>query len=251
MRRLLVATLFTLLAASQASAQDSENWDWKITPYLWGVNIDGTMTVGRIEQDMDIGFSDIWSNLDIGGSIYTEVGKGKHAVHVDYTYLRLKPEPTEFPSPPFFPDSELQSKLTVNIFETGYNHRFNGFTLVFGARYMDLEMRMTPVLTGPGPLDPDPLQAGPSWWDGFVGVKTHNQIGNKWDFDFYGTVGAGQSDFPWTLQAMFGRRYSNNNRLQLGFRIWGVDYSNNENDLGKFAQIDAIFTGFMIGYEFN
>ncbi len=51
--------------------------------------------------------------------------------------------------------------------------------------------------------------AGPGWWDYFVGIKTHNSISAKWDFDFYGTHGTGGSDLPWTLQAMFGRRYAN------------------------------------------
>ena len=35
----------------------------------------------------------------------------------------------------------------------------------------------------------------------------------------------GGSDLLWTLQAMFGRRYSNDNRLALCVRVWGVDYS--------------------------
>ena len=251
MRALRVAILFTLLAAYQAPAQGSDQLDWKITPYLWGINLDGTMAVGRLEQDVNASFSDILSNMDFGASLIAEVGKGKHAVHFDYSYLRLKPDPTEFESPPFPPGSELKSKLTVNIFETGYNYRLDGYSLVFGARYMDLNLKMTPVLTGPGPIDPDPLQAGPSWWDAFVGIKTHNEISANWDFDFYGTVGAGQSDWPWTLQAMFARRFSNNNRLGLGVRIWSIDYSNNKNEFEKYSRIDTRIYGFLIGYEFN
>jgi len=95
------------------------------------------------------------------------------------------------------------------------------------------------------------ITSGPDWWDYFVGVKTHNAISEKWDFDFYGTIGTGGSDLPWTLQGMFGRRYSNGNRLGLGVRVWGIDYSEGEGLRGEFTALDATFFGLMIGYEFN
>ena len=242
-----------------ASAQDSGEIDWKIAPYLWTVGIDGDVAIGPVSQDLDISFSDILDDFDVGGSIFAEVGKGKHAFHVDYTYLRLKPDATELPTPPFPADSTLKTKLTINIFEPAYNYRFEGeglSALVFGARYLDVEMRMTPDINTPDlPIDPpfqvDPLEAGPSWWDYFVGIKTHNRISQNWDFGFYGTIGAGDSDWPWTLQAMFGRRFSNDNRLGLGLRIWGIDYSENSGPMGQRAAIDATFYGLMIGYEFN
>ncbi len=91
--------------------------------------------------------------------------------------------------------------------------------------------------------------AGPSWWDYFVGIKTHNSISAKWDFDFYGTVGTGGSDLPWTLQAMVARRYASDNRLGLGFRVWGVDYAKGKG-LERTA-LDLTYYGFVVGYEFN
>lgn len=44
-----------------------------------------------------------------------------------------------------------------------------------GARYWDIKMRMTPDVAGPSlPVDPpfpsDPVEAGPSWWDYFIGI---------------------------------------------------------------------------------
>lgn len=244
-------------------AQDSNEFDWKIAPYLWTVGIDGDLAIGSIEQDLDVSFSDILSDLDIGGSVMAEVGKGKHAVHFDYTYLRLKPDATDAPAPPFPPGSTLKTKMTINIFEPAYNYRFGseGLTaMVIGARYLDIEMRMTPEINQPSlPIDPpvDPpfpegsIEAGPNWWDYFVGIKTHNRISKDWDFGFYGTIGAGDSDWPWTLQAMFGRRFSNDNRLGLGLRVWGIDFEENNGPMSQRTRINATFYGLMIGYEFN
>jgi hypothetical protein len=178
---------------------------------------------------------------------------------MDYTYIRLRPDPTPLPSPPTPPDSTMATKMTINIFEAAYNYRFDGLgstAFVAGARYMDIALRLTPNFNGPDlPIEPpipqDPVEFGPSWWDGFVGVKTFNQIGANWDFEFYGTLGYGGSDWPWTLQAMFSRRFSNDNRLGLGARVWGIDYSKNNGFMGEYAAIDATFFGLLIGYEFN
>ena len=233
------------LVSTLGQAQEADQWDWKITPYLWGMSMDGDVSIGPISQDIDLSFSDIVSELDIGGAVYAEFGKGNHAVHFDYTYVRLKPDPTELDSPPFPPNAELATKITMNLFEPAYNYRWNGPdgpAFVIGARYTDMAIRMSPA-------NLPAVTSGPSWWDYFIGVKTHNAISANWDFEFYGTVGAGGSDLPWTLQAMFSRSYSNDNRLQLGMRVWGVDYSQGEGL--KRTQLDLTYYGFMIGYEFN
>lgn len=247
MKYLQVICVFIALVSTSAVAQESDSRDWKIAAYLWTVGIDGGMTIGDIEQDLDISFGDILSDFEGGGSIYAELGKGNHAVHFDYTYIRLRPDPTPLPAPPFPADSELATKMTINIFEPAYHYRWNGPdgpALVLGARLMDIKMRMNIA-------DLPAVTAGPDWWDYFVGVKTHNTISTNWDFDFYGTIGTGGSDLPWSLQAMFGRRFSNDNRLGLGFRVWGIDYSSNNGIMGEYTELDATFYGLMLGYEFN
>jgi hypothetical protein len=235
------------LVSSTGRSQDSDSWDWRIAPYLWTVGISGDLAIGDISQDIDVSFSDILSDFEIGGSVFSEFGKGNHAVHFDYTYLRLRPDPTPMPTPPFPEGAELATKMTINIFEPAYNYRWNGQgggAIVVGARLMDIKMRMSPS-------NLPSREVGPDWWDFFVGVKTQNEISTNWDFSFYGTIGTGGSDLPWTLQAMFGRRFSNDNRLGLGVRVWGIDYSKNEGVMNQLTVIDATFYGLMIGYEFN
>ncbi len=219
-----VKWVFVLLAWAPFNlwAQSGDDFDWKIAPYLWAMSVDGSLAIGDLEQDIDVSFSEIISDFDVGGSVFAELGKGNHAVHIDYTYIRLKPDPTPLPTP-FPAESELATKMTVNIFEPAYNYLWNGAggpAFVVGARYLDISIKMTPELAGPGVIDTEPVTAGPNWWDFFIGVKTNNAISANWDFSFYGSIGTGGSDLPWTVQAMFSRRYSNNNRLGMGVRIW-------------------------------
>ena len=247
MKRLMLASIVFALMATSSWAQESEDFDWKIAPYLWTVGLSGDITIGETTQEIDVSFSDILSDFEIGGSVYAEAGKGNHAFHIDYTYIRTRPDPTPLPIPPFMEGEELASKMTINILEAAYNYRWNGAdgpALVLGTRLLDIKMRMN---LGSMPA----ITSGPDWWDYFVGVKTHNAISAKWDFDFYGTIGTGGSDTPWTLQAMFGRKFSSGNRLGLGVRVWGIDYSEGEGLGGQFTALDTTFYGLMIGYEFN
>jgi len=168
MKVIRILCVLSALLATPAWSQNAESWDWKIAAYLWTVGIDGSMTVGDIEQDLDISFGDILSDFELGGSVYAELGKGNHAVHFDYTYIRLRPAPTPLPSPPFMSESELASKMTLNIIEPAYHYRWNGPdgpALVLGARLMDIKMRMNIA-------DLPAVTAGPDWWDYFVGIKT-------------------------------------------------------------------------------
>ena len=81
-----------IFSCTSAWAQDSDDWDWKITPYLWLMGIEGSLSIGDTEQDIDASFGDLLSDLEIAGEVYAEVGKGKHAVHIDYSYFRLRPD---------------------------------------------------------------------------------------------------------------------------------------------------------------
>ena len=120
MKTALAHILALCLLPGIALAQSSDSVDWKIAPYLWTVGMDGSATLAGYEQDLDVSFSDILSDFEIGGSVYAEIGKGHHAFSADYTYIRLRPDPTPLPSPPTPPDSTMETKMTINILELAY-----------------------------------------------------------------------------------------------------------------------------------
>ena len=64
MKTFRIFSLLLVLVFNSTWAQGSDSLDWKITPYLWMVGIDGSASIGPIDQDIDISFSDILSDFE-------------------------------------------------------------------------------------------------------------------------------------------------------------------------------------------
>ncbi len=240
-----------LLATSSVWAQNSDSWDFSIAPYLWTVGLQGSLDVAETETDLDISFGDILDDFDVGGSVYFRGMKGKHGFHIDYTYLRLKPDPVLLPAPPFPENASISQKITINILEAAYNYRLpttgsmDAF-LLLGARNTDIEIKLN---AANAPIN---IDVGPSLTDYFIGFSTNTPLGNgPWAFNFTATVGAGDSDNPWTMQALFMRTYSNDNRLALGARVWNLEFDEANGLAGQNTAMDVTFAGLMIGYLFD
>ncbi len=54
MKIIRIACVLLACFSTPVWAQSSDDWDWKIAPYLWTVGIDGTSGIGPIEQEVDI-----------------------------------------------------------------------------------------------------------------------------------------------------------------------------------------------------
>ena len=84
-----------LAACCVAPAAPAAEWSHTVTPYLWGSGISGKTTVGTaagpLEADVDVGFSDILSNLKFGimGSYRGDRSDG-WVVMTDYIYMSLE-----------------------------------------------------------------------------------------------------------------------------------------------------------------
>ena len=61
--------LIGLLNTGPAAAQNPISDELEITaaPYMWFLELDGNATVKGQKGDVDVGFQDIWDNLNIGG----------------------------------------------------------------------------------------------------------------------------------------------------------------------------------------
>jgi hypothetical protein len=65
----LVALLiagFCIPAAADESSTGSKNWEFALAPlYIWGVNMDGEMTLKDRTQSLQLDFDQIFDNLEV------------------------------------------------------------------------------------------------------------------------------------------------------------------------------------------
>jgi hypothetical protein len=104
-------------AAPDASAARSRGWQLSVAPYLWGAGLDGTVSAGRVEADVDVAFSDIFDALDIGALAAFEARRGRLSLTSNLVYLKLSTDADRPiggvlpPAPPGSLDVDLDSQM--------------------------------------------------------------------------------------------------------------------------------------------
>jgi len=133
-RRILTAAILSLTVAasfgpSTVAAQESDSWEFRVTPYLWMLGMDGTTAMLGDDVPVDASFSDILDLLNIALSVNMELSKGKVFFVLDAMYAALE---TDFEAPgPVAGDINID--LIIADLAVGYKVNDN-FDLYAGAR---------------------------------------------------------------------------------------------------------------------
>lgn len=235
MFRKITIVAVAIFAAAPASAQQ---WDWKLTPYLWAAGLEGSATVGPVNGDVSVSFSDVLDILRGGGLIRLEAQADRHGFYGDLVYLRLKEEEARDTV-----GGQLELKLDAVIAEGAYFYRIGEqYALEFGVRYWDFETTLRPALVAE-------VRRANDFTDAFVGFRAEFDISEQWDLLFRGNVGGGGSDFSAGLQADFRRSFANGNTLDIGYRALDIDFEDGSGLLT--TGLDLSMHGLAIGYTFD
>lgn len=233
-RRSIIAC-FVILLTGPAAAQQ---WDWKITPYLWASALDGSVTAGPITSRVSMSFSDVVDVLRGGALVRIEGQTDRHGVYSDLVYLRLKESEARDTI-----GGSLELKFDALIAEGAYFYRFgNQYALEVGLRYWDFETTLRPALIGE-------VTRANDFVDGLVGFRAEFDFDEQWDVLVRANVGGGGSDYSAGLQVDFRREFKNGNSLDIGYRVLDVDF---ENGAGLLTTgLDTSIQGLAIGYTFD
>lgn len=88
--RLAIGCLGVLGPAAAAVAQPAgDEWRVTVAPYLMAAGMSGTAGIGRLETDVEVSASDIFSNLQFGAQGYFEVMKGDWGFGADVIWMAL------------------------------------------------------------------------------------------------------------------------------------------------------------------
>ncbi|MBK7519593.1 MAG: hypothetical protein IPI75_05515 [Gammaproteobacteria bacterium] len=236
---LTLAICAAALHVASPAALAADGWEATLTPYLWAMGMDGDINVGAREINASADFSDIWDNMDIGGSAMFELNKGRWVNYLQVDYLAIDNGGAEVRNTGL--EADIESDSTLGALATGY--RFDGFgerstiDVLVGVRYakLDTQIDIKPL----GQVDSDHKQ-----YDGMVMLRPHLALGKNWSFSPTLSVGAGDSDLVWELSPQFEYAWCNY-ELRLGYRNLNYDLEDGNRSL------DLTIHGPMVGFGFK
>ncbi len=234
----LILGVSIMFTPDVSTAQESDGWNFRITPYLWMLGMDGTTASLGNDVDVDMSFSDIVDVLNIALSANMELSKGKFFVVLDPLWADLE-APIETGGPI---GGKIEVELVIADLNVGYSVDEN-FGIYAGVRYYDQDITIIPNLL-------PQIGLGDDWTDVILGFRVGGKVGEKWSFagKLDGAVG-GDSDFALYLQAVVLRHFGTNKHLDLGWRYYDVDYESGSG-VTRFKW-DVAHSGPVIGFSWE
>ena len=241
---LILGIVFSL--SSPVIAQDTmKNWKFNLIPlYLWGISLDGDLTIRGIESDITADFSDIFDNLNGAFTVHFDAAyKEKWGGFLDLNWVNLEAEKKTVAN------ASVTPKTTTFISEfAGYYllkkdpHAFKFFG---GIRYVSMDGK----LEFSGPLGN--LTGSEDWVDPMLGIKWRWQFAHKWALVARGDIGGfgAGSDFAWSALGLIDWRPWKYVGFVLGYRALYMDYSDGSGS-ERFAY-DATMHGPIVGVNIN
>lgn len=220
----LSCALFAAVCTAPAGAQESlpegrtsaEGWQFSIAPYVWGVMINGDVTIAGAETSVDTGIIEIIEDSD---SIFAfqghfEVMKGKFGAYLDGTYLDVGVDsdvgPVDVDSDTQVISADFAAFYRVldrplGAAPSGDDGRRLRLDVIAGARYTSLDVDLG---VSAGPLSTS-FDNGKNWTDPIVGGRVIYDLTDRLVLlsrSDIGGFGAG-SDFTWSGLATLGYRF--------------------------------------------
>ena len=230
MKKCLAPLVFVLLMAGAASAsaqeKSADQWQYDFEVYGWLPQIDIATTSG---SDITWTLKELLQNLDMMAMIDFGAQKGKWSMNADIIYLNLGANEEmsgEIIGHPVSLGVDLDLRAVISTIHGGYQvvvNDKNQLDVIAGLRYLYIRVPLEFNLGDQtrkvtlGGSDADK-------WDGIVGLQGVRTINDKWYFDYYGDIGAGESDLTFQTKLGFGYHF-NKFTGTFGFRYlrWNFD----------------------------
>lgn len=234
----IAAALSTFGASSAHADPATPEWQFELTPYVFGAALNGKTGVANVTADVDMSFGDMLDNLDSGFMAMFEARKGPWGFGFDGVYFRLKDEKArswEGPAGIGTATGDLDATMTEQVYQLAVTYRLQDATtkldVVGATRYTQLDTDLNLVTTTGGllPGGTRSLSASKSWWDPVIGVRVIAPFAERWSFVGYADVGGFGVGSDATYQAIAGVNWQFSKTLaaKAGYRYFYQDYKNN------------------------
>jgi opacity protein-like surface antigen len=226
---LVVSALAIGLWCSPVYSQgDSGGWDYKLTPYIWFVWLDGELTTTSTTRTADADFGDVLDDLHFGLMVNFEAWKrdSHWGLGADLLY-------TDFESDS---DADITPSVETALLDLMVAYRFGGnppasdsaltFDLGGGLRiwHVNAGIEIENNLT---------LGADIEWWEPFIGARLMWQPSDRWlielkadvgIFDIGTDINGSEADVTtWNLYAGVNFFITENTSVNAGFRYFDIN----------------------------
>ena len=241
-----VTLSLTLLLSGQSVASERNNssdWDYRLTPYLWGANI----SANALGRELDVPFSTLLDDLSMGFMGDFQVRRDKWPFGLDVLYMDesvSKNESITLPGEgPVNIGGSAELKAWVVTPAVGYalvDSDTKRFEVFGGLRYLDIQAEAKLTAQDEVFLDG---KTDTSYWDAIGGALGYFDLSDKWYISVYGDIGFGDSKDTWQLMAGVAYRFKKVD-ARLVYRY--MKYSFDSDDLLD----DLVLKGPALGFSF-
>ena len=219
-------------------------WEFRMALYGWAEGLDGDIGFLGKTASVDVGFSDIVKELDMGFMGAFQVSRGRWSLVTDLVYADIGADDKIADISMDFKEQQILGNLTIN-YEAMKTESMVLF-LYAGARvnWMDITLELDDSKTPNKDFNESNSQ---SWVDPIIGARFAADLSEKFFFYTSGDIGGFDvsSQLTWQAMAGFGYRVTDNGSLLLGYRAIGTDYTD-----GGFTY-DVVASGPTIGFEYK
>jgi opacity protein-like surface antigen len=237
MKRFLTITWAAACGCLSLSAAEQSQWKHSFTAYFLGAAMDGTAGIGNLEVPVDMSFSDIVDNLELGAMAHYRAEKAKLSLNLDVIYMGLGGTVLGLG------DIDFDQWLVEG---TAGWRTSDKVELFAGVRYNDIAAKV--AIGGSAPMT---IKRGESWYDPIVGARLWLPLSGAFSCIVRGDVGGFGvgSDFSWQLGAYLRYATTSNSSLLVGYRYLDMDYESGEG-AGRFLY-DMTIQGPAVGFNWN
>lgn len=255
MRRAFVAIVLLGLmvgSAGVAAAQESSNaggnsdWEFVVAPYLLFPHMDGSVTIGRIPIDVDVGPSEVFESLDFGFMLYLEAHNPDWAVTLDGLYMNLG-ETGQLRDDGRTAEVDMKQ---LALAATGLRRVAPWAELGIGGRLNVIEAGLA---VEEGTILPAIDQSdSKTWLDPLLAARFSVPFENsRWRLGIRGDIGGFGigSEIAWQIYPLVGYRFSRLFEMALAYRWLGMEYETGSGD--DLFVYDVVDFGPEIGFLFH
>lgn len=250
-KRTIFASTLSVFALT-AGAQASEDWSWRIVPYVLGPSIDGDAGLGRLDSlEVAVDPVDIIEVLSLGGMIFAEgLHRSGWGFMLDYSFMDLEDDGS-FANGAGRADAEIfQGTFNAFAYRRVIDDPDRKLDVYGGIRWwkttVDVDARIGD-LSRSAKVEED-------WVDPHLGLRYRQGFGNgDWSFLAQGDIGGFgvSSDFAWTAEAGVAWKVTDTFSLEFTYKAVGVDYETGNKGTSDYFAYDTTTHGPKIGFAFE